>query len=424
MKSNIMIQSEVDYMTSDEYRKISMLLSAIKNGSRDAFAEIFEMYEKKVYFVCCKLLKSKSEAKTMTIEIFALAYIQISNLPNAATFEKWLYTTVFSQCRRYIIDNRPDVFGDYIDSNSPEGEKIDILLTQDYDDMLNYPNGIDVSMDIMQTADSILSEMPQKLRNVAILHYLCGFDGEEIARIEQISFAAYKNRLYKARIRLKTEEHKYSGIGYAVEGMVTFFADVLSTMAESIVVPRDIASSVTARTGINCIKKMRASDDYSDEDTIPLAAIETKQRTNYQPTAYAIVTQQKKSFGQDMSPAVKVLMAIIAILVIIGGTVAVMLAIQNRNESNDIGSIDSFDNTTETTTLEITTQETTTEAESTTEEETTTEETTTDAETTTQAETTVAETTEVTTQTTTETTTAENTTAFDDENAVYIEPLE
>lgn len=377
-------------MTSDEYRKLSMLLSGIKNGARDAFSDIFEMYEKKVYFLCCKLLKSKSEAKTMTVEIFDLAYIQTAKLPNAATFEKWLYTTVFSQCKRYLINNRPEVFGDYLDSNSPEGEKADILLAQDYDDMLNYPDGIDVTVDIMQTADSILSEMPQKLRNVTILHYFCGFEDNEIAQIEQISSAAYKNRLYKARVRLKTEEHKYSAIGYDVEGMVTFFADVLSTMADSIVIPRDIASSVTARTGINCIKNLHNADDIANENTMPIPTLEKSRPSNYQPTSYATVTQTKKSFGQDMSPAVKVLMAIVAILFIIGGTVAVMLAIQSHNANkNASGTVGNYDNTSETTTLEITTKETTT------------------------------------TETTTEvTTTEEYTTAIPEENAVYIEPLE
>lgn len=414
-------------MTSDEYRKLSILLSGIKNGARDAFADIFEMYENKVYFLCCKLLKSKSEAKKMTIEIFDLAYIQLPNIPNAATFEKWLYKTVFSQCRHFLIDNCPEVFDDYTDSDSSEGEKADILLAQDYDDMLNYPDGIDISVDMMQTADSILSEMPQKLRNTAILHYFCGFEEQEIAQTEQISLSAYKNRLYKARIRLKTEEHKYCGMDYDVEGMVTFFADVLSTMSDSIVIPPDIASGVTARTGVNCIKNINNSNDISNQDTAPLPrTVETKRNNNYKPSQYATMSPPVPQQKQGMSPAVKVLMAIVAILFIIGGTVAAVLAIQRHTAKNDTETTTDSVSTTVETTEEITTQEITTE-EITTEEETTTEESTTEAETTTEEATTVT-TTEATTASATETTTEETTATEPDggenDDVVYIEPLE
>lgn len=392
-------------MTSAEYRKLSMLLSNIKNGSRESFSDIYSMYEKKVYFLCCKILKSKSDAKKMTIDVFDYAYMQTANFSNAATFEKWLYNTVFSKCRRFIIDNRPEVLGDYIDSDSPDGEQVDILLVEDADDMMNYTDGIDVTVDIMQTADSILSELPQKLRNVTLLHYFCGFEGEEIASIEQISYAAYKNRLYKARVRLKTEEHKYAEIGYDVTGMVTFFADVLSTMAESIVIPSDIASSVTARTGINCMKNISTvSDDFSDTQATAFVNVPNQKSSNYHATEYGVAAPVKKSFGQDMSPAVKVIMAIVAILIIIGGTVAVVLAVQSHNKSkNEPGIIAEYDNTEESTTLDITTKETTTEE--TTTEETTAEETTTEAVTETTTEPTTHTTTETTTMPTTEPTT-------------------
>ena len=43
-------------MTSSDYRKLSALLSAMKDGAREAFAEVYSMYEKKVYFLCCKIL--------------------------------------------------------------------------------------------------------------------------------------------------------------------------------------------------------------------------------------------------------------------------------------------------------------------------------------------------------------------------------
>ena len=375
-------------MTSSEYRKLSMLLSNIKSGSREAFSGIYFMYEKKVYFLFCKVLKSKSLAKKMTIEFFDYVYLKCASFGNAATFEKWLYTSLFSKCRRYLIENQPEVFGDYVDTDSAAGEAVDNMLARDADEMIRYPDGIDISEDMMQTVDAILSEIPLKLRVSTLQYYFCGFEFSEMASAEQISLMAVKNRLYKSHIRLETEEHKYCEIGYDCAGMVIFMPDILTTMAESIVIPADIASGVTARIGVNCFDKADKAEVYNpNANTSYINLPNQKKSGNYVTTAYATAPApaQNKSASQNMSPTVKVLMAIIALLVIIGGTIIVMMAVQGNNRpSQNEGSVTNADTTVVQTTMEITTKETTTKEETTTQPETTTQETTTKAETTTQ----------------------------------------
>ncbi|MBQ7962154.1 MAG: sigma-70 family RNA polymerase sigma factor [Clostridia bacterium] len=396
-------------MTSSEYRKLSLLLSNIKNGSRESFAEIYKMYEKKVYFLFCKLLKSKSLAKKMTVEFFSFIYLQSSAPVSADKYEKWIYTALFTNCRRYLAENQPEAFGDYLDTDSPAGNNIDSILSRDSDEMVKFPDGIDISEDMMQTVDSIISDLPLKLRIATLLYYFCGFEFNEIASCEHISLMAVRNRLYKAHIRLETEEHKYSEIGYDCAGIVIFMPDVLTTMADSIVIPNDIASGVTARTGINCLASNKNSEDVSGAATSYINLPTERKSENYVTTKYARpAPPPEKSFFESMSPTVKVLTAIVALLMIIGGTVAVVLAIQGNNRQNDNdGTVADIGNTTM---VQTTIQETTTEPETTTVPETTTEpETTTVPETTTQPETTTVPetTTQPVTTTKPETTTAD-----------------
>lgn len=386
-------------MTSSDYRKLSVLLSNIKSGSRDAFASVYKMYEKKVYFLFCKILGSKSEASKMTIDLFDHVYLQLSGMSDPMDFEKWLYLTLFSRARRYLLDNRPEVFGDYIDTDSVAGEEADILLAQDSDEMMSYPDGIDISVDMMKTVDSILSELPLKLRVAVLLYYFCGFDMDDIAATEHISLMAVKNRLLKARIRMKTEEHKYTEIGYDCVGLVVFLPEILSVMADSIVIAANVASGVTARTGIRCIS---ADVQQTVQENHPVVTKTAEQQqfksSNYAPTSYAVPVAPKKKVGEDISPSVKVLMAIVAILIIIGGTVAVVLAVQNHNKPKEPVSIGNIENTEPHKTIDITTKSSTTET-------TTEPETTTQAETETTTEITTATTTQATTETTTEVTT-------------------
>lgn len=384
-------------MTSSDYRKLSVLLSNMKNGSRDAFASIYRMYEKKAYFLFCKILGSKATASDMTIDLFDHVYLHLSGLNDPMDFEKWFYTLLFSRARRYLLNNRPEDFGDYFDTDSPAGDEADILLAQDADEMMSYPEGIEVSVDMMKTVDAVLSDMPLKLRVVVLQYYFCGFDMTEIAAAEQISAMAVKNRLLKARIRMKTEEHKYTELGYDCVGLVVFLPDILSVMAESIVVAANIASGVTSRTGIKCIvNNIQQPVLQPNTNVVTQNTNQPIKSSNFSPTSYAVPAAPKRRFGEDISPSVKVIMAIVAILIIIGGTVAVVLAVQSRNETKERGSVANVENTTQPTTMfEITTNPIKTTAEP----ETTTQETTT------------ATTTETTTETTTQPTTEETTTA-------------
>ena len=322
-------------MTSSDYRKLSVLLSNMKNGSRESFASVYAMYEKKVYFLFCKLLGSKALANDMTIELFDYVYLKFSSIDDPIDFEKWLYSVVFSRARQYLLTKRPEEFGDYFDTDSPAGDEVDILLVQDADEMMLHPGGIDISVDMMKTVDTILSELPLKLRVAVMLYYFCGFEPADIAATEQISLMAAKNRMLKARIRMQTEEHKYTELGFECEGLVVFLPDILSVMAGSIVVTPEIASGVTSRTGIRCISG-DMQNDFTGADDASQGSAQPAKSENFAPTKYGVVQEPKRKFADQISPSMKVIMSVVAVIIILGGTVAAMLAIRSRDGKNDV----------------------------------------------------------------------------------------
>ncbi len=373
-------------MTSQDFRRLSVILESIRNGSRDSFVQIYRMYEKKVYFLFCKLVGNKAEASKLTIDFFDYIYIQISNFSDPTEFEKWLYITLFSKAKRSFV-----VFGnendeEFIDAETDESLEIDELLSQDSDEMLSYPDGINISVDMMKTTDRVISQLPFKLRIAVLGYYFCGFDAGDISAIEQITEKEVKNRLFKARLRMKTEEHKFTELGYDCTGLVVFLPDVLSIMAQNIVMAANIASGVTGRTGVPCVEGNRRVTTGAQQQ-----AAQT-QGANSRPTAYAVAEQSKQKPLENLSPAIKVMMGIVATLIIVGATVAVVFAVHG-SKKNVEGSVGDLPDTEVQTTIEFTWKETTTEQETTTEPETTTEQETTEESTTVDETTTVQETT-------------------------------
>ena len=391
-------------MTSQDFRKLSALLENIKAGDRDAFSSVYKMYEKKAYFLFCKLVNSKSEAAKLTIELFDYVYLQISNFPDPIDFEKWLYITLFSRAKRHMAQNSPDKAADFADAESPEAEGIEALLAQDSEEMLSYPEGINISVDMMKTADSVLSELPFRLRFAVLGYYFCGFEVADISALEQISVSAVRYRLHKARIRMKTEEHKFTELGYDCVGLVVFLPDIFSSMAQNIVMAADVAAGVTERTGIVCT----SADPFASKNrNVGIKPVTNVVTTVSKPSKYAVAPPPVIKKEESMSPAVRIVMAVVAILVIIAATVAVVLIVQGSKDAAPQGSVDNAPDTEQHIAIEITTKETTTAsttAPETTTAETTTEETTTD-------ESTTAETT--TDETTTQEPTGETTTTSD-----------
>lgn len=393
-------------MTSSEYKKLQILLNDIKNGRRESFSQIYSAFEQKIYFLCCKVLGDDiSAAKELTASVFCDLYKRIHLLEDAMSLEKQLYSHTLNKCKKHIIENSPEELGSYVDTTSEEGMIIFDKLADDADMVLEYPDGIEIPYEMMKIVDKILSDMPLKLRCAILEYYFCGFETDECTAIEQITVNAFANRLYKAHIRLKTEEHKYTQLEEPVENMVIFMADVLSEMAQNIIVPSQVASNVTSVTGINCI-----SQKFDDNSPTSIISTPAPRSANFVTTKYAPKPAPAPSSDGNQSASLKVIMAIVAILIIIGATVVVVLAIQGKfskdNEETTTVAESVVDETTQETT-ETTTEETTTE-------ETTTEETTTEV-TTTEVITTVATTQAPTTVATTappaETTAPEETTA-------------
>jgi len=372
-------------VTSVEYRRISDILLRFRNGERDAFSSLFSMYEKKIYFFCCKLLKSKSQASGVAVDVFNYAYVHLTSFSEPMSFEKWLYQVAQNRCYNKINAIHPLDFSDYMDSESSEGNNIEDLIADDMDEMARNPAGVKVDSPMMKNVDKMLSDMPLQLRAAILEKFFCGFETGEIASMEKITVAAARNRIYKARLRLITEEQKYIQAGYNVKGVHIYLPMILNTMAESIVVNPSIALSVTNSTGVTCISS-------ADRDSGAIRS-DAEQNDPRNVSAYATDDPDQK---QGMTPGVKALIVVVSVLIIAAAIIAIVFAVKGGFSGG--GSVETSDAITTTTQkMEITTKPETTK-------EITTEQTT-EAATETTAETTTAATTESTTETTTETTT-------------------
>lgn len=141
-----------------------------------------EKYADMIYRICIVMLKNDADAEDAVQETF-LKYVQKSSAFECEEHEKaWFITTATNKCRDMLrFRNR----------HSAESEN----------SLMNYSTDSESSYIL-----DALMEIPDKYREILVLHYVEGYKVEEIAKHIGKTASAVKMRLSKAR---KLLEEKY-----------------------------------------------------------------------------------------------------------------------------------------------------------------------------------------------------------------------
>lgn len=371
-------------MVSSEYKKITEYISRLARGDKSAFGDIYTMYERRVYFLCCKLTGKKLEAEDLTRETFIYVYNNISSISNPAVFDKWLYVAASNRCKIFLKRLDTEKYSSYEDSDTEPAVNIDGILNADAETAANSAGTFKITVDKMKAADRIIGAMPDKLRIAYMHYYFSGLSFDEIAQVEGISLNAVKNRLIAARDHVRAQVDALAQNGIAMDFFVCAAAYMFETMSASVRVPGRIAASVSAQLGVNCTPVDSAVYESANGAGVPISQSRNEPQQYQQSAQPAVIEDDEEDDDDDdddevqsvhrpekMSTTVKILIGIICVLVVAIGVIAVVIFAGGKK---DDGGSTADNNAPVAVQKETTTEkrETTTKAETTTEKETTT----------------------------------------------------
>jgi len=162
------------------------------NGDSAAFGLLVDKYKPGIYALAYSRLRNFHDAEDITQEVFLKAYQKLSTLRRWDSFLAWLYAITSNLCRDLMRERakRPDCefikdknarFFDYPSINSYQQEQL------------------------YESLHEALDSLPQMYRDVLTLYYLGGMESKEIAQFLGTSPAAIRQRLSRARSKLKEE---------------------------------------------------------------------------------------------------------------------------------------------------------------------------------------------------------------------------
>jgi len=165
------------------------LIAASKGGDQDAFAQLVQRYQRRVFNLVYRMLQQYEEANETTQETFLAAWQGLPAFRGDARFATWLYRIAYNCSLKQLEQRKRD-------------KALQVALEAEQDNT----KLVDTEMDVRDRQALVrehLSHLPAKYRIVLILRHLQDMTYEEMAEILTMPIGTIKTHLFRARNLLK-----------------------------------------------------------------------------------------------------------------------------------------------------------------------------------------------------------------------------
>lgn len=177
------------------------VVAALKRRDPQALAQVFEQYANKIYRLAVGILHDEQQADGVVQDTFLKLIEHIDHFEGRSSIGTWLYRVAYNEAQGRLRRRKPQV-----PLNEGDGEEFMPACLIDWETVPDSILGSDEAMQEMKRAAESLSPA---LRAVFFLRDVEEFSTRETAAILNISPAAVKVRLHRARLALREKLASY-----------------------------------------------------------------------------------------------------------------------------------------------------------------------------------------------------------------------
>ncbi|RZS90648.1 RNA polymerase sigma factor [Aquimarina brevivitae] len=165
------------------------LIEKCRNKDEQAQMETYDRYYKAMYNTAFRILKDSAEAEDIMQESFLTAFLKLPSLEDNKMFGAWL--------KKIVINASLSALKKRANYYEVTLETVDYRLTEEE------PENQELVIDKVSTVLETLKELKDSYSTALSLHYIEGFDYEEIGQIMGISYANCRTLLSRAKQSLR-----------------------------------------------------------------------------------------------------------------------------------------------------------------------------------------------------------------------------
>jgi RNA polymerase sigma-70 factor (ECF subfamily) len=194
-------------MNEKEKKQEQISIAALKAGDRAEFARLVDQYSNMVYRLGMRILNNPQDAEDALQETFLKAFRSIKNFKEQSSISTWLYRIATNEALMMIRKRKPEI--NQVDlQKEDDSESYESLEIVDWEKL---PEDQLLSDEVADVLDESVQKLTPALRVVFVLRDIEGLSVSETAGILNLSEAAVKTRLSRARMHLREELSVYFG---------------------------------------------------------------------------------------------------------------------------------------------------------------------------------------------------------------------
>ncbi|MNG79239.1 ECF RNA polymerase sigma factor SigW [compost metagenome] len=186
----------------DKYKILSdsELVSLLKHGDKEAFAEIYDRYSMMIYYKINQMLRDENASKDLVQDLFTSIWEKCDLIRDNVGISSYLYVAARNRVLNYI--QRGKTKSDYL----TEIGKYSLQVTDETLEKID-------EKDLMLLLTSEIARLPAKMREVFELSRLEDLSHREIAQRLNLNESTVKKQVQNALKILKVRLSNYNSLG-------------------------------------------------------------------------------------------------------------------------------------------------------------------------------------------------------------------
>jgi RNA polymerase sigma-70 factor (ECF subfamily) len=184
------------------------LVEGLRAGDAAAYRRFVDSNSADIYNLALKLLGDEQEAEDVLQETFLSAFRAIDRFEGRSKLSTWLYRIAYNASLMHIRKrDRMTTFS--LDRPYGDDEQESKVSDRHLVDWSTIPDDQLLTAEARQEMDRAIAQLPESLRSTFVMRDIQGLSGAETAEVLDITVQAVKNRLHRARLRLRDRLSSY-----------------------------------------------------------------------------------------------------------------------------------------------------------------------------------------------------------------------
>lgn len=176
------------------------LIQQIKEGNKNAFKELIEQYQDRLFIISIGFLHNKEDAEEIVQDVFIEVYHSIHKFRQESKLLTWLYRITVNKSLNLLRKNKQNSIIKSIDSFFSNAEKKEFDLADH-----NQMNANEI-LEHKEDAEILYKAINSLTKNQRIAFTLNKYDDltyKDIAQVMDLTLSSVESLIYRAKINLQ-----------------------------------------------------------------------------------------------------------------------------------------------------------------------------------------------------------------------------